>query len=193
MASSRAKTLVAALIIFAAGIGFAALFNTGVTYTNEMEFCTSCHSMQVNLEEYKQTIHYKNPSGVQATCSDCHVPKEFLPKMVAKIMAAKDVYHEIMGTIDTPEKYEAHRWGMASAVWAAASVARADCASDCVARRRDSAIRPSLNSFSSRAALPAASCDLSRACVNAFCASARPGIDRVTSGAPRWTVSPAWA
>ena len=118
MASSRAKTLVAALIIFAAGIGSAALFNTGVTYTNEMEFCTSCHSMQVNLEEYKQTIHYKNPSGVQATCSDCHVPKEFLPKMVAKIMAAKDVYHEIMGTIDTPEKYEAHRWGMASAVWA---------------------------------------------------------------------------
>ena len=118
MASSRAKTLVAALIIFVAGIGFAALFNTGVTYTNEMEFCTSCHSMQVNLEEYKQTIHYKNPSGVQATCSDCHVPKEFLPKMVAKIMAAKDVYHEIMGTIDTPEKYEAHRWGMASAVWA---------------------------------------------------------------------------
>ena len=74
--------------------------------------------MQVNLEEYKQTIHYKNPSGVQATCSDCHVPKEFLPKMVAKVMAAKDVYHEIMGTIDTPEKYEAHRWGMASAVWA---------------------------------------------------------------------------
>ena len=118
MASTRAKTLVAALLIFAAGIGFAAFFNTGVAYTNEMEFCTSCHSMQVNLEEYKQTIHYKNPSGVQATCSDCHVPKEFLPKMVAKIMAAKDVYHEILGTIDTPEKYEAHRWGMASAVWA---------------------------------------------------------------------------
>jgi len=118
MASSRAKTWGAALLIFAAGIGFAALFNTGVTYTNEMEFCTSCHSMQVNLEEYKQTIHYKNPSGVQATCSDCHVPKAFLPKMVAKIMAAKDVYHEILGTIDTPEKYEAHRWSMASAVWA---------------------------------------------------------------------------
>jgi cytochrome c-type protein NapC len=118
MASTRAKTLLTAVLIFAAGIGFAALFNTGVAYTNEMDFCTSCHSMQVNLEEYKETIHYKNPSGVQATCSDCHVPKQFVPKMVAKIMAAKDVYHEIMGTIDTPEKYEAHRWGMASAVWA---------------------------------------------------------------------------
>jgi cytochrome c-type protein NapC len=118
MASSRAKTLVVALVVFAAGIGVAALFNTGVAYTNEMAFCTSCHSMQVNLEEYKETIHYKNPSGVQATCSDCHVPKQFLPKLVAKFMAAKDVYHEILGTIDTPEKYEAHRLGMASAVWA---------------------------------------------------------------------------
>ncbi len=118
MALPRAKTLLVALLIFAAGIGFAGLFNTGMAYTNEMDFCTSCHSMQVNLEEYKETIHYKNPSGVQATCSDCHVPKQFLPKMVAKVMAAKDVWHEMLGTIDTPEKYEAHRWGMASAVWA---------------------------------------------------------------------------
>jgi cytochrome c-type protein NapC len=118
MASSRAKTLVAALVVFAAGIGFASLFNMGVAYTNDLAFCTSCHSMQVNLAEYKETIHYKNPSGVQATCSDCHVPKQFLPKLVAKVMAAKDVFHEMLGTIDTPEKYEAHRWGMASAVWA---------------------------------------------------------------------------
>ena len=118
MASPRIFTFFALALVFIAGIAFAGLFSAGLTYTNEMEFCTSCHSMQVNLEEYKQTIHYKNPSGVQATCSDCHVPKEFFPKMVAKVMAAKDVFHEIMGTVDTPEKYEAHRWGMASAVWA---------------------------------------------------------------------------
>jgi len=116
--SSRTKTIVIVSIIFLAGIIFAGLFNVGLAYTNEMEFCTSCHSMKVNLEEYKETIHYKNPSGVQATCSDCHVPQQFVPKMVAKIMAAKDVYHEVMGTIDTPEKYEEHRWDMASRVWA---------------------------------------------------------------------------
>jgi len=115
--SSRIKTIVIVSIIFLAGIIFAGLFNVGLAYTNEMEFCTSCHSMKVNLEEYKETIHYKNPSGVQATCSDCHVPQQFVPKMVAKIMAAKDVYHEIAGTIDTPEKYEAHRWDMATRVW----------------------------------------------------------------------------
>jgi cytochrome c-type protein NapC len=105
-------------VIFLAGIVFAGLFNVGLAYTNEMEFCTSCHSMQINLDEYKETAHYKNPSGVQATCSDCHVPKQFVPKMVAKVVAAKDVFHEVIGTIDTPEKYEEHRWDMATRVWA---------------------------------------------------------------------------
>lgn len=110
-------SIILAGVIFISGILFTGLFSMGLTYTNEMEFCTSCHSMKVNLEEYKQTLHYKNASGVQATCSDCHVPKPFIPKIIAKVIAAKDVYHEIIGTIDTKEKYEAHRWDMASRVW----------------------------------------------------------------------------
>ncbi len=105
------------LFIFILGIVFLGATNTFFKYTNEMEFCTSCHTMKINLEEYKQTIHYKNASGVQATCADCHVPKQFFPKLYAKIYAAKDVYHEIIGTINTKEKYEAHRWSMASRVW----------------------------------------------------------------------------
>ncbi len=109
--SSRTKTFIIVAIIFLAGIVFAGLFNVGLAYTNEMEFCTSCHTMQTPLKELQENVHYKNASGVQATCADCHVPKPFIPKMIAKVMAAKDVYHEIMGTIDTPEKYEAHALG----------------------------------------------------------------------------------
>ena len=105
------------ILVFSAGVVFTGLFNVGLSATNEMDFCTSCHSMKVNLEEYKETPHYKNPSGVRATCADCHVPKAFVPKMVAKVLAYKDVLHEILGTIDTKEKYEAHRWDMASRVW----------------------------------------------------------------------------
>lgn len=116
--TSRKKFVLILVLVFSAGILFTGLFNMGLSATNEMEFCTSCHSMKVNLEEYKETVHYKNTSGVRATCSDCHVPKEFGPKMVAKVLAYKDVVHEILGTIDTPEKYEAHRWDMASRVWA---------------------------------------------------------------------------
>ncbi|MGQ9658550.1 MAG: NapC/NirT family cytochrome c [Thermochromatium sp.] len=79
----------------------------GIRTTNTLEFCTSCHTMQTNFEEYKESRPYKNTSGVQATCADYHVPKPLGPKLVTKIVAAKDGYHEIMGTIDTPEKFEA--------------------------------------------------------------------------------------
>lgn len=115
--SSRSKWPLALLLVFLAGIGFAAVFNTGMSYSNRMELCVSCHSLQVPYEEYKQTVHYQNASGVQATCADCHVAKEFGAKLYAKVLAAKDVYHEFIGTIDTPEKFEAHRWEMANRVW----------------------------------------------------------------------------
>jgi nitrate/TMAO reductase-like tetraheme cytochrome c subunit len=111
------RLLVVALIFFA-GVVFAGLFNVGLEYTNRTEFCTSCHSMKTNLAELEEKVHWKSRSGVHAGCADCHVPKDFKEKMIAKVMAAKDVYHEIMGTIDTPEKYEARRLDMAQRVWA---------------------------------------------------------------------------
>lgn len=116
--SPRKASLIVLALVFLAGVVFTGLFNIGLATTNEMEFCTDCHTMKIPLEEYKESLHYKNASGVRAVCSDCHVPKPFIPKMIAKVMAAKDVYHEILGTIDTPEKYEAYRWKMANAVWA---------------------------------------------------------------------------
>ncbi len=116
--ASRIKIVIVLAMIFIAGIGFAGAFNVGISHTNEMEFCTSCHTMQIPLNELKENVHWKNASGVQATCSDCHVPKPFVPKMIAKVMAAKDVWHEMLGTIETPELYEKHRWDMANRVWA---------------------------------------------------------------------------
>ena len=114
---ARKLTLFSGLLIFVLGMAAAGLFNVGLAYTNRMEFCTSCHSMQTNLREYKETVHYRNTSGVRATCHDCHVPHDFLPLMQAKILAAKDVWGELTGKLDTPEKYAAHRWEMANAVW----------------------------------------------------------------------------
>ncbi len=110
------------LITFIVAASVVGLFLVGsanyvLESTNDMEFCISCHSMQTNYEEYKETIHFKNASGVQATCADCHVPKPLGPKLLAKLLAAKDVMHEILGTIDSKEKFEKHRWSMANAVW----------------------------------------------------------------------------
>ena len=109
-------TAIAALI--AAGFVGSAAFSVTLETTNSTEFCTSCHSMQWVKAEWMESMHYSNPSGVRAECHDCHVPHPTLPKLGAKLLAAKDVWHEIKGTIDTEEKFKAHRWAMANRVWA---------------------------------------------------------------------------
>src|SRR4029077_3325762 len=61
--------------------------------------------------------HFKNRSGVRAICSDCHVPHEWFAKIRRKIQASNELFHKVMGTIDTPEKFEKHRWALANNVW----------------------------------------------------------------------------
>ena len=86
--------------------------------TNTVEFCISCHEMKDNnFEEYKDTIHAKNRTGVKAICSDCHVPHDFLGTAVRKIKAANDVFHHLAGTVDTKEKFESRRLELAKRVW----------------------------------------------------------------------------
>ena len=97
---------------------FLVVFVEAVAFTNTMDFCVSCHSMTYPYEEYKKSFHFKNSVGVQAGCPDCHVPSNYPDKLIAKVLAYKDVMHEILGTIETKEKFEEHRLGMAQAVWA---------------------------------------------------------------------------
>ncbi|VAW57545.1 Cytochrome c-type protein NapC [hydrothermal vent metagenome] len=99
------------------GVCSVVLFDYSLAQTNTEAFCISCHEMQTNFEEYEDSVHDRNRTGVVTTCPDCHVPKAFWPKMAAKLYAAKDVYHHFAGTIDTEEKYEAYRLKMAKAVW----------------------------------------------------------------------------
>jgi len=96
--------------------------NMGMEYTNRSEFCMSCHEMTIPFEELKKTVHYKNRSGTTVQCSDCHVassktPTDYIFKSFQKLMAARDVIGHIKGTVDTPEKFDAHRLTMAERVW----------------------------------------------------------------------------
>ncbi len=100
------------------GILFWGGFNWAMEMTNTEKFCISCHEMETNVyQEYKKTIHYTNRTGVRATCSDCHVPKEWTHKLIRKIKATKELYHKIIGTIDTPEKFNKNRLKMAKREW----------------------------------------------------------------------------
>ena len=97
--------LTTALLLFVAGIVFWGGFNWALEATNKESFCISCHEMEENVfREYQNTVHYTNRTGVRATCPDCHVPKEWGPKMIRKIQASNEVLHKILGSIDTPEK-----------------------------------------------------------------------------------------
>lgn len=101
------------------GIVFWGGFNTFMEYSNTMQFCISCHEMRDNVyKEYTKTIHFQNRTGVTATCADCHVPKEWGPKLVRKVKATNELFHKIAGTIDTPEKFEKQRKKLAENVWA---------------------------------------------------------------------------
>jgi len=105
---------------FIAGIIFWGGFNTAMEATNTETFCISCHEMEENVyKEYQDSIHYSNGSGVRATCPDCHVPKPWVHKVVRKIQATNELYHKALGSIDTPEKFEAKRLKLAQNVWKA--------------------------------------------------------------------------
>lgn len=116
--TKRIPFLTTAIVFFAGGIIFWGGFNWTLEATNTEKFCITCHEMRDNVfEEYKKTIHYSNRTGVRAICSDCHVPKVWIYKIRRKIQATNELYHKAMGTIDTPEKFNAHRMEMAERVW----------------------------------------------------------------------------
>ncbi len=103
---------------FAIGILFWGGFNTAMEATNTESFCISCHEMEQHVyQEYKDSIHYNNRTGVRATCPDCHVPREWEHKIVRKIRASNELLHKVLGSIDTPEKFEAKRLQLARNVW----------------------------------------------------------------------------
>lgn len=106
------------IVGFAAGVIFWGGFNTVMEWTNTEKFCISCHEMYDNVyQEYKETIHYNNRTGVRAVCSDCHVPQEWGPKMVRKVQASRELWGKLLGTIDTREKFEEKRLVLARREW----------------------------------------------------------------------------
>jgi cytochrome c-type protein NapC len=111
-------SLGAAIFFIVIGILLWASFNWTLEASNTEAFCISCHEMRDNVyEEYKGTIHYSNRTGVRATCPDCHVPKQWQHKIIRKLQATSELYHKLLGTIDSPEKYEAKRHELAQHVW----------------------------------------------------------------------------
>jgi cytochrome c-type protein NapC len=87
--------------------------------TSTDEFCVSCHELAQTVGvEYQGTVHDSGAKGLHVTCADCHLPKPFIPKIARKLRAVNEIYHHLLGTIDTVEKFDAERMRMATWTWA---------------------------------------------------------------------------
>lgn len=119
VAPSASYSILAILFAgFFAGIIFWGGFNWAMELSNTETFCISCHEMREYVyEEYRDTIHYSNRTGVRATCPDCHVPKLWIYKFIRKIQASNELFHKLAGSINTPQKFEAKRLELAKHVW----------------------------------------------------------------------------
>jgi cytochrome c-type protein NapC len=120
LGTPSAKWSLGALLVigFASGIIFWGGFNTALEATNTLDFCISCHEMKDTVyQEYKQTVHYQNRTGVRAVCPDCHVPRDWTHKMARKMKASFEVWGKLTGSVDTPAKFEANRMRLATDEW----------------------------------------------------------------------------
>ena len=113
---SVASLLVVGIVV---GIILWGGFNTGMEQTNTLAFCANtCHEMHDNVyAEYQETVHFHNRTGVRAICSDCHVPHEWVHKVIRKVQASGELYGHFIGEIDTKEKFEKNRLRLAQNEW----------------------------------------------------------------------------
>ncbi len=117
--SSRYSVLAIAVVCVIITLAGVFTFHESIKFSSTTEFCTSCHSMKENYNEYKTSIHYKNAYGVRAECRDCHIPENNpIAFMKAKLGGVGDIYSEFISKdIDTPAKFEANRLRLAQNVW----------------------------------------------------------------------------
>jgi nitrate/TMAO reductase-like tetraheme cytochrome c subunit len=110
---------VGGFVAFAVGAIALGTMNYVLHETSSTEFCYVCHSHdQFIRPEYEASSHFINAAGVRAGCSDCHLPHDNWFDLVwTKAVVSLDIIPEVMGKLDTAEKYESHRAEMAESVW----------------------------------------------------------------------------
>ncbi|MCU7816063.1 MAG: NapC/NirT family cytochrome c [Candidatus Thiodiazotropha sp. (ex Lucinoma kastoroae)] len=80
-----------------AGIGFMLFLIEFDQLTSSEAFCTTCHSMELAAEPYRQSAHYNPVSGVRASCGDCHVSEGVFAATWDHFLGGKDLFSQIFG------------------------------------------------------------------------------------------------
>ncbi|GAA4879261.1 NapC/NirT family cytochrome c [Ferrimonas pelagia] len=98
-----------AFLFLAAGVVGTAGFGVVMDATSTDSFCVNCHVPSYAAEEFQTSVHGMSRSGMDVQCKDCHVPKEFLPKMWRKITAMEELFWQFKGDYNNPEAYADHK------------------------------------------------------------------------------------
>lgn len=80
-----------------AGVGFMVFLMEFDHYTSTEEFCTTCHSMTLAADPYRQSVHFLPTSGVRASCGDCHVSPGIFAATWDHFIGGKDVIRQVFG------------------------------------------------------------------------------------------------
>jgi cytochrome c-type protein NapC len=117
--STRYSLGAIAAVFFVLGVAAWITFDYGLSRTETLSFCIGCHEMQDTVyQEYKETVHYSNRSGVRAACPDCHTQRALAPRLLRHLRASLEVWATLTGEVNTKEKFEAKRMEMATREWA---------------------------------------------------------------------------
>jgi nitrate/TMAO reductase-like tetraheme cytochrome c subunit len=86
-------------------------------YTKSQAFCTSCHVMSGVEREWSESVHGRNPSGIEVPCADCHVAPGRAAEARAKLHAIRAELIPWLGGVRRPEQIEERRLVLAERVW----------------------------------------------------------------------------
>ncbi|EXJ13371.1 NapC/NirT family cytochrome c [Imhoffiella purpurea] len=90
-------TLIALVIGGLGGLLFMLFLIEFDAATSHTEFCTGCHSMRFADQSYRQSLHFDSPSGVRASCGDCHVSPGLIRGTWDHMVGIRDFFKEILG------------------------------------------------------------------------------------------------
>ncbi len=96
--SNKRLVLLTSMVVVTVIVVFYSFTIWSVGYTSSEKFCISCHEMLGSYQAWKTSSHYKNESGVVATCADCHLPTDMISKIKVKILTgARDSFVHYLG------------------------------------------------------------------------------------------------
>jgi nitrate/TMAO reductase-like tetraheme cytochrome c subunit len=94
------------------------LLDVSLEETTDDSFCLSCHEMAENIAgEFERDLILPGSGERHASCSDCHLPQGRVPRLLRKLRAGRELYHHLVGTLATAERFDERRMAMAHAVW----------------------------------------------------------------------------